>query len=214
MADVFVIMDDVQYDRRFTNRNKILNPQGPLELTVPINKAHKFFPNASVEINNDLPWREDHWKKILLSYSNAGSFHLYRDYLEALYSKEWSMLFELDLETTKKTMEWLGIKIPVVRESELGVEGSSTERLVNVCKKLGADTYVSGSGGRAYLDEGLFQRSNVELLYQSYAPIPYPQRFSKSFVPNLSIIDMLANVGPGSIDLIRGTGQDRSGTEA
>jgi hypothetical protein len=205
MADVFVIMDDVQYDKRFTNRNRILNPRGPLELTVPINKAHKFLPNMSVEINNGLSWREDHWKKILLSYSKAKSFHLYRDYLQALYKKEWSMLFELDLETTKKTMEWLGIKIPIVRESELNVSGTSNERLTNVCKKLGADTYVSGSGGVSYMDEGVFERNNIKLLHQNYVPVPYPQRFSETFVPNLSIIDMLANAGLDSIRLILGT---------
>ena len=208
MADIFVIMDDVQYDKRYTNRNKILNPQGPLELTVPIIKAHKFQQNISVEINNNLPWREDHWKKILISYSNAKFFHLYRDYFQALYKKEWARLFELDFETTKKTMEWLGIKIPIVRESELNVNGKATERLINVCKEVGADTYVSGSGGRSYLDEGLFERGNIKLVYQIYAPVPYPQRFSKAFVPNLSIIDMLANVGPDSKGLILGTPKD------
>jgi hypothetical protein len=208
MADVFVIMDDAQYDKRYTNRNKILNPQGPLELTVPINKAHKFLPNMSVEINNSLPWRGDHWKKIQTSYSNAKSFHLYRDYFKALYEKEWGRLFELDLETTKKTIEWLGMKLAIVKESELKVEGKSTERLINVCKKLGADTYISGSGGASYLDEGLFEKSGIRLVYQTYAPKPYPQRFSKTFVPNLSIIDMLANVGPDSINFIVGAQND------
>jgi hypothetical protein len=205
MADIFVIMDDVQYDKRYTNRNKILNPQGPLELTVPIVKAHRSLQNVAVEINNSLSWREDHLKKILISYSNAEFFHLYRDYFQALYQKEWSMLFELDLETTKKTMEWLGIKIPIVRESELKVNGKATERLINVCKKVGADTYVSGSGGKSYLDEGLFEENKIKLVYQSYKPVPYPQRFSRTFVPNLSIIDMLANVGPDSLRLIVGT---------
>jgi hypothetical protein len=209
MADTFVIMDDVQYDKRFTNRNKILNPQGPLELTVPIVKVHKFQQNMSVEINNNLPWRELHWKKILISYSNAKFFHLYRDYFQDLYKKEWSMLFDLDLETIKKTMEWLRIKMPIVRESGLRVSGKGTERLINVCEEVGADTYVSGSGGESYLDEGLFERNGIKLIYQSYAPVPYPQRFSRTFVPNLSIIDMLANVGPDSIGLIHGTPGDQ-----
>lgn len=197
-------MDDVQYDKRYTNRNMILNPQGPLLLTVPIVKAHAFQQNMSVEINNELPWREGHWKKILISYSNAKFFHLYRGYLETLYKKDWSLLFELDLETTTKTMEWLGIKIPIVRESELHANGKATERLIDVCKKVGADTYISGSGGRSYLDEPLFERNGIKLVYQSYTPKPYPQRFPGLFVPNLSIIDLLANVGPGSIDLIQG----------
>jgi hypothetical protein len=198
LADVFVIMDDVQYDKRFTNRNVILDPHGPLRLTVPINKTQKFLPNMLVEINNDMAWREDHLTKILGSYSNAPYFYLYRDYFENLYGREWKMLFELDFETTKKTMEWLGVNIPIVKESELNVRGESNERLVNVCRSLGADTYVSGTGAKAYLDEKLFVKNNLKVEFQNYTQTPYVQKFSKIFVPYLSIIDMLANVDPQS----------------
>ncbi|MHB8566833.1 MAG: WbqC family protein [Nitrososphaerales archaeon] len=198
LADVFVIMDDVQYDKRFTNRNRILDPHGPLWLTVPINKSHKFLPNMHVEINNDMQWREDHLTKILGSYSNASYFFLYRDYFENLYKRDWKTLFELDYETTKKTMEWLGINIPVIKESELNAKGESNERLINVCKSLGADTYVSGTGAKAYLDERLFEKNNLKVEFQNYTQTPYTQKFSEIFIPDLSIIDMLANVDPQS----------------
>jgi hypothetical protein len=203
LADTFVIMDETQYDKRFTNRNRILDAHGPIWLSVPIIKSQKFLPNRLVEINNEIPWREDHWKKILLSYSKARFFDSYRS-LESVYNKEWSTLFELNLETTKKTMQWLGIDIPIVRESELHATGESTERLVNICKSLGADTYISGIGGKGYLQEEMFDRNHIKLEYQSYGPIPYPQRFSKTFIPNLSIIDMLSNAGPDSARLVGG----------
>jgi hypothetical protein len=203
LVDAFVIMDDTQYDKRFTNRNMILDPHGPIWLTVPINKAQKFSPNRLVEVNNQIPWREDHWKKIRVSYAKANFFHLYRD-LEEVYQKEWSSLFELNLETIRKTMEWLGIKIPIIKESGLGIHGESTERLVNITKAVGADVYISGPGGKGYIEERLFEENNLKLEYQSYAPTPYPQRFTKVFVPNLSILDMLANVGPDSMNVIRG----------
>jgi hypothetical protein len=196
-------MDDTQYDKRFTNRNMILDSHGPVWLTVPINKAHKFSPNRLVEINNNLPWRQDHWKKILVSYANAKFFSLYGD-LENVYQKEWSNLFELNLDTIKKTMEWLGIRIPVIKESDLHIEGESTVRLVNICRSLGADSYVSGIGGKGYLEEKLFEENHLKLEYQNYTPTPYPQRFTKVFVPNLSILDMLANVGPDSMKVISG----------
>jgi hypothetical protein len=204
LADTFVIMDDTQYDKRFTNRNRILDSHGIVWLTVPIHKSEKFLANKLVGINNEIPWREEHRKKILVSYSNAKFFHLYRD-IENFYKKDWSSLFELNLETTKKTMEWLGIKTPIVRESELKITGESTERLVNICKSVGADTYLSGIGGKGYIKEQLFEANNLKLEFQNYVPTPYPQRFTKSFVPNLSIIDMLSNVGSDSSKLIRGT---------
>ncbi len=207
LADVFVVMDDAQYDKRFTNRNVILDPHGPTRLTVPINKQQKFSPNMVVEINNNLPWREYHWKKIYMCYAKAKFFSPYKDYFEHLYKRQWDLLFDLDFETMKKVMEWLGIKIPIVRESELHVDGSGTDRLINACKAIGADTYVSGRGGRNYMDEKLFERNNVKLVYQSYTPQPYPQRFSKSFVPDLSMVDALFNLGPDAFEIISGSRQ-------
>jgi hypothetical protein len=205
LVDTFVIMDDTQYDKRFTNRNLILDSHGQVWLTVPINKAHKFSANRFVEINNALPWRQEHWKKILVSYANAKYFNLYKE-LESVYQREWSNLFDLNLHTIKMTMAWLGVDIPVIRESELHVQGESTERLVNLTKAVGADTYVSGIGGKDYLKESLFEDAHLRLEYQSYHPTPYPQRFTKVFVPNLSILDMLANVGPDCLRVIREAG--------
>lgn len=201
-ADVYVIMDNVQYDRRFTNRNKIITPNGWTWLTVPIKKDHKFMPNMYVEINNELPWRELHWKKIYQSYANAKYFSLYKDYLKSLFDRKWEFLFDLDFVTIKKVIEWLGLKIEVMRESELKIQGKSTERLINACKAVGADTYISGTGGRDYIDEKLFEKHNIKFEYQKYSPIPYKQRLAKSFIPDLSIIDLLINAGPNSIELI------------
>lgn len=157
-----------------------------------------------VEINNEIQWREDHWKKIKQAYANARYFHLYSDYLDALYKKEWDLLFDLDFKTLKMVIDWLGIKIQIVRESELNVKGSSTERLLNACKAVGADTYVSGIGGRNYLDENLFEKMGIRLEYQSYLATPYKQRFTDSFIPDLSVLDLLVNAGPESMQIIRG----------
>jgi WbqC-like protein family len=198
LVDAFVLMDDVQYDKRYTNRNRILDTHGIIWLTVPINRKQKFSPNREVEVNNDLHWAPDHLKKILVSYSNARHFHGYRNELEELYRRRWSRLLDLDVQTLKLSMKWLGIEVPIVMESSLGVETSGTQRIAEVCKALGADTYVSGVGGHAYLDEKLLRASGINLEYQNYTPAAYPQRLAKQFVPNLSIIDMLANVGPAS----------------
>ena len=208
LADIYVIMDDVQYDKRWTNRNRIMATNGWTWITVPINKDHKFLPNMLVEINNEMPWKEHHWKKIYQSYAKTKYFHLYKDYLENLYKKEWKFLFDLDFETTKKIIDWLGLKIEIVRESELHVKGESTERLVNVCKAIGVDTYVAGKGSENYMEEKLFQKNNLKVEYQNYVPIQYSQRFTDVFVSDLSIIDMMTNVGPESLKLITSTHKD------
>jgi hypothetical protein len=206
LADVLVIMDDVQYDKRFTNRNRIMVPQGPIWLTVPIQKEDKFLANSSVRINNSVQWRDDHWRKISLSYRNAAFYDLYAERLEETFRKEWELLIDLDLELLKESMQWLGLNLPVVHESELHVIGKSTERLINVCKAVGADTYVSGSGGRNYIDPHLFEQGGIRLVYQEYAAVPYRQRFTTAFVPDLSILDMLFNVGRDAARLVQTDG--------
>jgi len=203
LADVFVLLDNTQYDQRFINRNKISTSVGWTWLSVPINKKHKFLPNKEVEINNEVDWRTQHFKKIFHSYSNAEYFHLYKNYFKNLYEKEWKFLFKLNLDTIKKTLEFLKIKIKVIKESELNVRGESTQRLINICKKIGADTYISGQGGKEYMDMSLFEKNNLKVEFQDYFPQAYPQCKSKSFIPNLSIIDLLVNVGPKSLDLIK-----------
>jgi len=195
-------MDDVQYDKRWTNRNRIMATNGWTWLTIPINKDHKFLPNMLVEINNEIPWKEHHWKKIYQSYAKTKYFHLYKDYLESLYKKEWKFLFDFDFETTKKTIDWLELKIEIVKESELHVKGKSTERLINVCKAIGADTYVAGKGSKYYMEEKLFQKNNLKVEHQNYIPVQYSQRFTDVFVPDLSIIDLVTNMGPDSLKLI------------
>jgi WbqC-like protein family len=204
LVDTWVVMDDVQYDKRFTNRNRILAPSGPIWLTVPIDKAGKFGKNSEVLINNGLPWREEHWKKITYSYKNARWFHLYGEFFEGLYGREHTNLFDLDMETTSKIIEWLGIKVSVVRESELKVESRGTQRLIDACKAVGGDTYVSGSGGKGYMDEALFPSNGIKLEYAGYKSVSYAQRFGETFVPDLSSIDLLFNMGPESSRLVRG----------
>jgi hypothetical protein len=206
LSDLYVVMDDAQYDKRFTNRNRIIAPKGPMWISVPINKKQKFSPNSEVEINNEIPWKDLHWKRLQFSYNNSRFFHLYKGYFEQLYKRDWEMLFDLDLNTLKQVISWLGLKTEIVLESELNITKKSTERLVDVCKAVGADTYVAGAGSKNYMDESLFSRDNVRVEYPNWTPVRYRQHLTSdnSFIPNLSIVDMLANLGPDTLNVIRG----------
>jgi len=202
-ADIFVIQDDVKFENRITNRNKIISSSEYTWINVPIKKGHKSLPIMDVKINNEIPWGKINLKKICAGYNKAKFFHLYKDYFENLYKKEWNNIFDLNFETIKQVLRWLDIKVEIVIESELRVSGQPTERLVKVCKKLGADTYISGIGGKRYLYEKLFEKNKIILKYQNYNPIRYLQHTSKSFISNLSIIDLLANVGSKSRKLLK-----------
>ena len=204
LSDVYVVLDKAQFQFDITNRNKIITPNGSwTRISVPIKKGQKFFEIRNVEINNDLPWAEENWNLIHKSYNESPFFDLYKVFLDSLYKKTWNLIFDLNLQILKKIFDWLDIKTEIVLESELNVTGTSSKRLLNICKKLGADTYISGIGGKKYLDEKLFEKNKIILKYQNYAPIRYLQHTSKSFIPNLSIIDLLANVGSESGKLLK-----------
>jgi len=204
LADTFVIMDDTQYDKKFTNRNKIKVPGNWIWLTVPINKKHKFVANKIVEINNEENWQSDHLQKINRSYANSKFFKKnYKTFFEKIYSKKWDHLFTLNYELIIQLIDWLDIKIEVIKESELNIKGNSTERLVNISKKIGAETYVSGIGGKEYMNEKLFETNNIKIEYQNFKCPIYKQVFNSEFIPNLSIIDLLFNIGPKSLSKLK-----------
>jgi hypothetical protein len=204
LSDVHVVLDKVQFQFDITNRNKIITPDGSwTRISVPIKKGQKFFEIRNVEIDNDLPWAEKNWNLIHKSYNESPFFGLYKVFLDSLYKQRWNLIFDLNLQILKKVFDWLDIKTEIVLESELNVTGTSSKKLLNICKKLGADTYISGIGGKRYLDEKLFEKNKIILKYQNYNPIKYTQHMSKSFIPNLSIIDLLANAGSESGKLLK-----------
>ncbi len=203
-SDVFVLLDDVQYTKNgWQNRNKIKSAQGWMYLTVPVRDA--FGKRiAEVGINNTDRWRAKHWNSLRTNYARAPYFARYREGLEALYAREWLQLADLSLEMLQVLLYNLGVKTPVVRSSTLGVPGSGTQRLVDVCRAVGATTYLTGDYAASnHLDAELFRAAGIELTPQGWHCAPYAQQHpGLGFIPDLSIVDLLFNVGPGSLDLL------------
>ena len=203
-VDTLVILDDVQFQFDSTNRNKIITKNNDwTRISIPTNKSNKFYPINKVEINNKINWKKNNWKLIFDSYCNSPFFHIYEEYLKNLFSQDWKFLFDINYDTLKKTLEWLDFRINIVLSSTLNITGYGTERLVNICKALDSNQYVSGIGGKRYLDENLFNSNNIELSFQNYSPVVYTQHNSKHFIKNLSILDLLMNMGPKSLGQLK-----------
>ena len=203
-VDTLVLLDDVQFEFDLTNRNKIISKNNDwIRISIPTNKSNKFYPINKVEVNNEINWKEKNWKLILDSYCDSPFFYIYEEYLKNLFSKDWKFLFDINYDTLMKTLNWLDLKINIVLSSTLNIAGSGTERLVNICKILDSNEYVSGIGGKNYLDETLFAKNNIELKFTNYSPMNYKQIHSSQFISNLSILDMLCNIGPNASDLIK-----------
>jgi hypothetical protein len=202
-SDSFVFLDNVQYkEREFQNRNKIRTKDGSIWLTVPVISKGEGRQNIrDVVIDNEIAWQRKHLGSLRSAYSKAAFFDKYYQYFETILAKDWGNLNDLNIEIIKFVLNELSISTPITFESELKIETMSSQSIVDICKKLGADTYLSGSGGKDYLDEGLFARGNIRLLYQDFKHPEYKQCY-QPFMPFMSIIDLLFNYGKDAREIL------------
>lgn len=192
-ADMFVVLDDVQYQKNaFINRNKIKTSQGWQWLTVPVKQREALKKINEIEINNKTDWRNKHWKALFYNYNKASYFKKYADFFEKIYKQEWDLLVDLDIYLIENIMDMLRLRKEIKRSSSLRADGEATDRLVNICKLVGADTYLSGPGGKEYMDLDKFKKQNINVVFQEFTHPVYSQQF-KGFIPNLSVIDLLFN---------------------
>ncbi len=210
LADKFIFLDTVQYLKKdWNNRNKIKTANGIIWLTVPIITKGKFEQDVcDTYINNQMNWREKHWKSIHLNYKKAKYFDDYKDFFEGLYKKEWNNLTELNREITKYLLKVLGIKTEWIEAKELGLKGihggtnkEKTNLIIEMCKKTKCINFIFGTLGRDYAHRESFDKENIRIYFQDYNHPMYEQLWGK-FESHLSVIDLLFNHGPESMKII------------
>ena len=203
-SDKFVLLDDVQYTRRdWRNRNKVRVKEGWVWLTVPVQQKSRFSQSLlETRIDNSVSWRRKHLETLRQHYCKAPFFEKYFPRCQQVYEKDWTFLFVLCLETIQFLKEEMGIETPLLRSSEMKPGGEKTERLVSICRELGATHYLSGESGSNYIAEEDFSSQGIALEYQNYEHPVYPQRYT-GFVPHLSAIDLLFNCGEQSLGILK-----------
>jgi hypothetical protein len=209
-ADVFVIMDDLQYeDQNFQNRNRVKLNNGAAWITVPLVRGSQSDRIMEKVIRNQIGskehWQFRTWRTLRTHYGRAPHFARYASELEEVYNRTWTDLLTLDLHLIRSMMTWLEIDTSLVLASSLGLEGQRSDRIVDLCKKLGADTYLSGTGAsRRYLDVEMFEREGIRVEWHAFDHPTYPQRYPQlGFISHLSALDLLLNCGPQSAEVIR-----------
>lgn len=209
----FVFLECAQYKHReFQNRNKIRLRDGWLWLTVPvIYQGHSRQRIERILIDNGPPWQRKHWGSLKSAYSAAPFFKEHRAFFEEVYSRKWERLSELNIHIIKYILGYLNIQTPLYYESRIGTRQEATDRIIELCRKLEADTYLSGAGGKEYLEEEKFALSGIRLEYQHFVHPRYRQQFMRQesdFLPYMSIVDLLFNEGPESMNILRGKIKD------
>ena len=204
-SDCFIYLDQVQYkSREFQNRNKIRTKDGWIWLTVPVmTKGKRGQSINEIKIDNELDWQKRHISSLRTWYAKAKFFHKYESFFEEVFSKDWGNLADLNIHIINYLLKQLNISTPIYFESKLGINSTKTDRIIDICKKLNADTYLSGIGGKDYLEEGKFINADIKLIYQDF-PHPVYEQCYGPFIPYMSIIDLLFNKGEESLKILKG----------
>ena len=199
-ADVFVHYDDVQFDKHgWRNRNRVKGPKGPVWLTVPVLHSGRSGQSIlDVEIDNRQNWRRKHVSSIGQLYARAPFLPAVLPRLEKILDRPWGRLVDLDLEIIDWLAGELGITTPRHRACEFAIAGDRNERLIDLCRHFGATRYLSGNSAQAYLDVARFEDAGIEVVWHDYAHPSYAQLHG-DFVPYLSVLDLILNVGEASL---------------
>jgi hypothetical protein len=214
-SDVFIVLDHVQMDQnsktKFTNRNKIRTSNGWAWLTVPLKTKGKHgeaFINQ-LEIVDDSGWRQKHWGSLANAYARAPYFKDHKPYFESVYQKPWCLLNDVMSDTFNYFMKSLGLTRTILYSSQLNVAGHKDDLILNLCREVKADVYISGPFGRDYLNAGSFREASIELQFHDYAHPTYRQCY-QGFEPFMSIVDLLFNHGPESLAVLTGNKKEEA----
>lgn len=204
MADTYVVLDNVQYRKNyFQNRNKIRTANGDCWINIPV--KYNFGQDIKeVAIDNtNKRWKRKYWNSIELSYGKASFFSHYSESIRLIIDRDWEYISELNQQLILKFIEFLGLKIVILKGSELDVEGNGSILILNICKKLKSEVYISGISGKDYLNINEFEKEGIKVIFQEFHHPIYNQLY-KPFIPCMSIIDLLFNYGEKSVDIIKG----------
>ena len=194
-SELFVFLDDAQFRKKgWQNRNRIRTKNGTALLSIPVH-AHSY-PNINeITIDNNKNWSKRHKKSILYNYARAPYFEEFKDFIESVFEKKFEYLIDLNTEIIKFIMNELEIKPKIVFSSELKISKKGSDRVLDICKTVGADSYITGTvWAQSHLRIEEFKKSNIHVEFQKFRH-PIYRQFHGKFVPEMSIIDLLFNEG-------------------
>ena len=209
-ADIFVYLDTVQFSKNgVQNRNQIKTSQGAHWLTIPVEqRLGQLLCEARVA---QARTGEKHWKTIQANYARSEGFARWQSELKSLFETDSNRLVDWAVNTTEWLLQKLKITSRRIKASEIqGATGSGSKLVSSICKSLGADTYLTGTGALAYLEPADFVEFDCRLLVQRWERFTYQQEHPQhGFVHDLSALDLLLNCPDTARDMIEAAGSWR-----
>jgi len=158
------------------------------------------------KINEVMICREGRWPiKHLASLRNAYDKAPYLidhlKFIENIFSSDFKRLIDLNITILRYLMEYLRIDTRIELLSDLGIEATGSPLLIEICRKLGAKSFLAQSPAKKYMDADLFRDAGIMLRFFNNPDMVYPQLWG-DFIPNLSVFDLILNCGPKAHDIL------------
>lgn len=197
-VDVFVIYDEVQYTKNdWRNRNIIKTKNGLQWLTIAVRQESLSQTICSTEVFKS-NWKAKHINTLLANYAKAPYFKNYKERIFKVYEQTTEKLSEINLDFIKEICEILEINTKIIDSRSLNLKGDKQERLVQACKQLNADTYISGPAAKSYIDERLFENHQIKVEWMDYNNYKTYNQMHPPFEHGVSILDLIFNEGPNA----------------
>jgi hypothetical protein len=210
ISDAFMFVGHCQnVVNSWHTRNKIRVGGSSCYLSVPVKRAKRFPQSINETEIANMHWRRKHLLSIKQNYGKRPYFDVYFPKLEAMLMSDWATLGDMDIAIIKSIMEWLDIRTPVLDSRDYKIEGHRTDMIISMCRAAGADEFICNEGSRSYLKEEQLAEAGIQHYWQVFEHPVYDQ--GKPFIENLSIIDLLFNVGEVSREIVFSCGHAEPG---
>lgn len=197
-SDQYIVMDEVQLtDSAFQHRNLFLSADGKVKYqTIPFNKKNYLHrPFKELEIT-DQSWRTNHLNFIKNGYRKHPYYDEIFPVLADFFASNYPLLIDAVMASMCISMILFDVKTELVFQSDMDYDKTLKrgDLVVSLVRASGANCYLSGVGAQEYLDEKAFS-DGLSLKYNYFEHPRYHQANATNFVPGLSCLDVLFNLG-------------------
>lgn len=192
-VDKFIIYDNIKYTKKgWINRNRYLK-NGEIDyFTIPLKKDSDYKDICDRYVSDEFD-KKKILNKLKASYKTAPFFKDVYPLIEEIILKEEKNLFEYILNSLKRTMEYLDINTEIIISSKLEIDHSlkSQDKIMSICKLLGAQTYINPIGGISLYKKEEFEKNSINLKFLKMDESITYKQFDNEFEQYLSMLDVM-----------------------
>lgn len=193
-VDIFVVYDNIKYTKKgWINRNRILMNGKDALFTIPIASSSDYLDVNQKFLAADYDEEKAHTlARIRQAYRKAPQVDAIYPVIESIFNYSSRNLFDFVLYSIQRIVDLLEIRTELVISSTLEVDHQNrgVQKVLAICNKLQANTYINPIGGVELYSGAEFKTSGINLFFHNMDVVPYQQETS-DFISHLSIIDVL-----------------------